>query len=362
MDEFDISRKHTLLIIFLALLVGGAYIGYEYTRYESTETEKKNAYDELYDSLNVSFLEDRIFEYGANLTPMDLVTSSSGTVTSFGSVNTYSLGNQKIVYTVTDTEQVYGQTAIKTFTTDITIQDTRYPTVSFGTGEISVDEGSDLDIYANINEVSDPVDGPLPLADAAVACEYAVSSDLDLNTPGNYSVTVDASDCSGNHTSSSYSVIVNEVKKVEETTVVSVPNVAVSTAGNYEAIYAYLTGTMGLNKAAACGVLANIYAESSFNPMAGTVYFGLCQWGGGRLGNLQNWCAVNGYEYTSLEGQLGFMYQELQTGYTGVLSVLQSTEDSEAGAANAATVFCQSYEAAAGLGNRAIYAVNYYRQ
>lgn len=55
---------------------------------------------------------------------------------------------------------------------------------------------------------------------------------------------------------------------------------AVTNNANETTIYNYAVNNMGLNVAAACGILANIYKESSFNPNAlgdnGTSY-GICQ-------------------------------------------------------------------------------------
>ena len=51
-------------------------------------------------------------------------------------------------------------------------------------------------------------------------------------------------------------------------------------------------GTMGLNNAAACGVLTNIQCESSFNPEVlgdgGTSYV-ICQWHNERWTRLQKY-------------------------------------------------------------------------
>jgi hypothetical protein len=90
-------------------------------------------------------------------------------------------------------------------------------------------------------------------------------------------------------------------------------------SANAKEIYHFLIYNMGLNSAAACGILANIRTESYFNPDAlgdnGSSY-GICQWhdsstGVGRYTNLINWCQKNGYEYTTLDGQLHFLQYEL---------------------------------------------------
>ncbi len=118
-------------------------------------------------------------------------------------------------------------------------------------------------------------------------------------------------------------------------------------------IYSYLTNEMGLNCAAACGVLANVERESVFNPNfygdGGTSY-GICQWHNGtninRLTALRDYCAANGYDSTSLLGQLHYLDFELQSYKDGsILSKLKSVPDSAAGAYEAGYYWCFHYEA-----------------
>ncbi len=114
---------------------------------------------------------------------------------------------------------------------------------------------------------------------------------------------------------------------------------------NEQKCYYYLTQEMGLNTAAACGILANIRAECSFNQNDQTgKYYGLCQWGDGRLSNMKKYCSNNGYDYTSLEGQLRFLQYELEQSYPKVLKMLKETENSPEGAYSAGYNFCYDYE------------------
>ena len=120
-----------------------------------------------------------------------------------------------------------------------------------------------------------------------------------------------------------------------------------SSYSNEQKCYLFLTREMGLNTAAASGILANIKRESSFNPASGGSYYGLCQWGGGRLTNLKNYCSANGYSVSSLEGQLRFMWHELKNSYSSVYQTLQTVENTADGAYTAGYKFCYSYEAPA---------------
>ena len=87
-------------------------------------------------------------------------------------------------------------------------------------------------------------------------------------------------------------------------------------AANERDVYNYLTGTMGMNSAAASGVMASMYRESRFyvdiTNDYGTAY-GLCQWYGDRWTNLQNYCNNNGLDWHTLYGQMRFLEYELNS-------------------------------------------------
>ena len=113
-------------------------------------------------------------------------------------------------------------------------------------------------------------------------------------------------------------------------------------------VFLFLTDELGLNNAAACGVMANIQHESSFNPWAvgdGGTSYGLCQWHAGRYYALRNYCIAYGYDPSSIEGQLRYLQYELYYAYAGVYGQLLGTENSAEGAYSAAFLFCVNYEA-----------------
>ena len=114
---------------------------------------------------------------------------------------------------------------------------------------------------------------------------------------------------------------------------------------NSDVIFSYLTSELGLNSAAACGIMGNIYQECTMNPdAAGSSYYGICQWGGSRLSNLRAYCEEHGFSSSSLEGQLGYLRYELENCYTGTLDYLCNVENSYEGAYNAAVYFCTNFE------------------
>lgn len=116
---------------------------------------------------------------------------------------------------------------------------------------------------------------------------------------------------------------------------------------NEETIYNFLKTVMGLNIAGACGVLANIQAESSFNPTAlgdaGTSY-GICQWHASRFTNLKNWCSANGKDYKTIDGQLWYLKYELEQSYSSVLQYIRGVANTAAGAYDAGYRWCLKFE------------------
>lgn len=112
-------------------------------------------------------------------------------------------------------------------------------------------------------------------------------------------------------------------------------------------VFDFLTGELGLNSAAACGVMANIDAESGFSLGSlgdGGTSFGLCQWHNSRWEALKSFCASQGYDPASLEGQLNYLSLELRTLFPNTYSLLKSVPDTEEGAYQAAYDWCRYYE------------------
>ena len=119
---------------------------------------------------------------------------------------------------------------------------------------------------------------------------------------------------------------------------------------NEHQIYAFLTGEMGYNRAAAMGVMANIKYESGYRTVIdgdGGTSYGLCQWHAGRKTNLINYCTENGLDYNTVEGQMRFLKYELTTRYTSVHGYLKQVENTAEGAYDAGYYFCFNFEAPA---------------
>ena len=188
----------------------------------------------------------------------------------------------------------------------------------------------------------------LKQADELSEGTYTVNSTVSTEKAGIFPVAVRAMNSTGDITTSSFTVLVGSDEEIAAATGVD----PASAAGQ---IYLFITGEMGLNKAAACGIMANMRRESGYRPDADNsgMYHGLCQWGGGRLDNLYAFCANNGYYYDSIAGQLHFMQWELNGSYRSVLEQLKYVENSPEGAAYAGSIFAVSYEGAAWVADSA---------
>lgn len=148
--------------------------------------------------------------------------------------------------------------------------------------------------------------------------------------------------------------------------------VTVSAASiNERYIYNFLKNEMGLNTAAACGVIANLKSESNFTPRAQGDYkdgvptsFGLCQWHNSRADRMFNFCDSNGYSRVSMEGQLRYLKFELEKYYPSVLAGISEVENTSDGAYQAAYHWCYYFEkpanTAASSDKRGNIAVNTY--
>ena len=98
-------------------------------------------------------------------------------------------------------------------------------------------------------------------------------------------------------------------------------------------IYDYLL-KKGVPPVGAAAILGNMDGETggTFDTslVNGTGHSGLCQWGGGRLQNLKRLANSKGKDWTDVEVQLDFLWQELNDSYSSVKDVIMSaTQESD---------------------------------
>lgn len=125
------------------------------------------------------------------------------------------------------------------------------------------------------------------------------------------------------------------------------PGAHAADLGMERGVFEFLTTELGLNSAAACGVLANIEAESNFTLTSygdGGTSYGLCQWHDGRFDALRNFCLLQGYDYWSLDGQLNYLAYELRTRYQSTYAALKRVANTSDGAYEAGYAWCVNFE------------------
>lgn len=134
---------------------------------------------------------------------------------------------------------------------------------------------------------------------------------------------------------------------------------------NEEIVYKFLTKVLGYNTAAACGVMANIKYESGYKPTSGGdsgSSYGIVQWHAGRKTRLIDWCGSNGFDYTTLEGQLYYLAYELKNRYPAVHRRLLAVSNTDQGAYDAGYDFCYNFEAPSNRASRSVTRGNYARE
>ena len=294
------------------------------------------SYIRTYASLNISFKDD-VCEYGEKFDAKRLIGQYSGELHIENEPDTAEVGDHEVRF-VLSRQGIFGLKVKRTFIKTISVKDSKAPVIEFKEDSVRVYQGSDYDLSENISRVYDVIDGDI--------ADYVIETDGDPQEPGEYLVSVTASDRNGLRTQSSYTL--NVRRRV------------LSAGEGYDLIYEQLTGVYGFNRAAACGILANIRFESNFVADIGDYYYGLCQWGGSRKDNLFAYCAANGLDAAGIEGQLAYLNYELRNAYSFVYQQLQGVSDSSDGAYEAALIFCNGFEGATSDAGRGELARDYY--
>jgi hypothetical protein len=99
----------------------------------------------------------------------------------------------------------------------------------------------------------------------------------------------------------------------------------------------------GLTRAQAAGIAGNLLYESGFNPSAvgdGGTSFGIAQWHSGRGTAMKQWTVTHGYSATSFQGQLEYLWVELNGSERNALNKLRATTT----AYDAGMAFCRYFE------------------
>lgn len=230
----NISKyKIDIAFVFTTLLVAAI-------TYNTCETNRRQ---QVFDKLDVTFKEIKAVEYGtANFNPMDLVEEVpyGNIITYTNYVDTNSVGTQTVTFVVEE------ENIKKVVNVDVEIVDTEKPEIKTEKETISIKQGDDYDANDNIASVIDKVDGNLKYVNEDQeegTAYYTVTTNLDTNTVGTYSVNIKAVDQNGNVSEKKYDVNVVEKPKPKPVIQNKVNNNAtatVDTSSVVSAAYSYL--------------------------------------------------------------------------------------------------------------------------
>ena len=200
-------RRIAVVVTVFAIILFGGNVESGYMKYLAED--KKMSLADTRDSLSVTFNDIAFLEYGSDsYDPMDAVEEAKGELeVSQAQVNTDKVGFENITYTVGATDK-YGQEVEKSYVRGVFIQDTVGPEVELEQDEVVIKLQDDFDPKDYVTSVSDVVDGELEYSEELLPGTYTITSDVNVDYLGTYTVTVDAMDINGNTDSDSYTVIV----------------------------------------------------------------------------------------------------------------------------------------------------------
>lgn len=199
--------KYKFLIIILVIIIFGATTAYN--------VYMSNHHKKIFNKLNITFKEVKAIEYGtSNYDPIDLVEEvSNGKIVDYTKdIDTTSIGTQELTFVVKE-EDVY-----KVVNVEVEVVDTKSPDIMIESDNISIEKGNDYDTMNNIVSVIDKVDGDLEYKndDTKDIAHYTVTTNLDTNVTGNYTVNIKAVDKNGNESEKEFYINVVEKPKPQD--------------------------------------------------------------------------------------------------------------------------------------------------
>lgn len=164
--------------------------------------------EKLYNEMDLSFNDSKTIEYGSEFKALDYVKDvESGEIIFTGTVDTSKLGNNRVMYVVSN------GSVNKEFYNEIEVIDTIGADINIKKDSISIYTGDKYDVLSNIDSVKDQVDGELSYKKEVTEEDkgyYTVVTEFDNNKAGDYSVSIKAIDNSGNVSEKSYNISVKD--------------------------------------------------------------------------------------------------------------------------------------------------------
>lgn len=198
------KRKLSIVIVFVIMIIGaGFYLVYEHYQ------------QKIMDSIDLTFVEKEIFEYGENIDNDALIQSCQGDIIYQDKIDSQKVGSQKLKFIVS----YKGKS--KEFYKDIQIQDTKSAEIKLKKEKIIIDYNGKYNINENIESVKDPIDGNLTYKEYKNVKEddvgyYTYSGEVDVKKAGMYDIKVIAIDRNGNKSEKSFQIQVKEEVKATQ--------------------------------------------------------------------------------------------------------------------------------------------------
>ncbi|MEG2384466.1 MAG: M15 family metallopeptidase [Erysipelotrichaceae bacterium] len=222
-----LKKRNCIILVILILSLCGVGIFF-YQKY----TIKKS-----HDAMKIVFIKEAIIEYGdKHYDVKKLVKNATDKIVSYPKVDTNKIGKQELKFVIEKDKYK------KNIKFNVEVKDTMKPIIKLKEETMSLYLNCEFDPKTNIESISDPVDGELVLSEKEKKNAYTIKSEVDVNTEGNYKVSINAIDQHRNSEHKEYTV---EIKKEEVKPVQAAPIVTQTNNGNQPT---YVNGILLVNK------------------------------------------------------------------------------------------------------------------
>lgn len=193
-----------ILVLLAVLLVGTAMV-FGWNFYQNMQ--KNNSYRETYEALTLEVDESQLrMEYGDIFDENKFVKSHNGELTQQGDINGDILGEQKVTFTLKETDS-YNQEVTRDYEYTFKIEDTKAPVIQIKKDTVTFIKGMEIDLSSNIKKVFDEVDGEIKESKELENNSYCIKSDINEDEAGEYTATVTARDKNGIETRKLFKVV-----------------------------------------------------------------------------------------------------------------------------------------------------------
>lgn len=194
------KKKWIIMILSVMIIVAGGIGGYIW--YQNDQKQK------ILDSIQLTFTDQTVIEYGSECQGEDLVAKQSGKLEA-PQIDTMKIGKQTLEYKLSKGE------LSKTFQHVIEVKDTQLPEIKLSKESVSLDYGASFDMKNYIVSVKDKVDGDLVYIRTDQLKEgevnyYTYQDEVNTKKAGTYKVVLKAVDKNKNESEKTLKVTVKE--------------------------------------------------------------------------------------------------------------------------------------------------------